>query len=96
MDRVHVEPVGSIQTVHQEPWATVLRVPLAGVRRPPTEGRVGEPWHPRVSVPMRPAEPARQGDRLVASVTALAVVLVLSGVLLAKRAGWRARPRQAA
>jgi hypothetical protein len=28
--RVHVEPVGAIQTVHQRPWATVLRVPLAG------------------------------------------------------------------
>jgi hypothetical protein len=25
----HVEPVGEIETVHEEPWATVLRVPLA-------------------------------------------------------------------
>jgi Phosphotransferase enzyme family len=28
--RVHAEPVGAIRTVHQRPWATVLRVPLAG------------------------------------------------------------------
>jgi hypothetical protein len=27
--RVHAEPVGAIQTVHERPWATVLRVPLA-------------------------------------------------------------------
>jgi hypothetical protein len=25
----HVEPVGAIETVHERPWATVLRVPLA-------------------------------------------------------------------
>ncbi len=38
MDRVvaedwicsHVEPVGAIETVHERPWATVLRVPLDG------------------------------------------------------------------
>jgi hypothetical protein len=28
--RGHVEPVGALQTVHEQPWATVLRVPLAG------------------------------------------------------------------
>jgi hypothetical protein len=28
--RAHVEPVGPIETAHQRPWATVLRVPLAG------------------------------------------------------------------
>jgi hypothetical protein len=28
--RVHAEPVGAIETVHERPWATVLRVPLAG------------------------------------------------------------------
>jgi hypothetical protein len=28
--RVHAEPVGTIETVHERPWATVLRVPLAG------------------------------------------------------------------
>ena len=27
--RAHVEPVGAIETAHQQPWATVLRVPLA-------------------------------------------------------------------
>ncbi len=27
--RAHVEPVGTIETVHERPWATVLRVPLA-------------------------------------------------------------------
>jgi hypothetical protein len=27
--RSHVEPVGAIATVHERPWATVLRVPLA-------------------------------------------------------------------
>jgi hypothetical protein len=27
--RAHVEPVGAIETAHQRPWATVLRVPLA-------------------------------------------------------------------
>jgi Phosphotransferase enzyme family len=27
--RGHVEPVGTIRTVHEQPWATVLRVPLA-------------------------------------------------------------------
>ena len=27
--RVHAEPVGTIETVHERPWATVLRVPLA-------------------------------------------------------------------
>jgi hypothetical protein len=27
--RMHVEPVGKIETVHERPWATVLRVPLA-------------------------------------------------------------------
>jgi hypothetical protein len=27
--RGHAEPVGAIETVHQQPWATVLRVPLA-------------------------------------------------------------------
>ena len=27
--RGHAEPVGAIQLVHQQPWATVLRVPLA-------------------------------------------------------------------
>ena len=26
--RLHVEPVGTIQTVHEQPWATVLRVPV--------------------------------------------------------------------
>jgi hypothetical protein len=26
---VHAEPVGTIETVHERPWATVLRVPLA-------------------------------------------------------------------
>jgi Phosphotransferase enzyme family len=28
--RGHAEPAGAIQTVHVQPWATVLRVPLAG------------------------------------------------------------------
>jgi hypothetical protein len=28
--RGHVEPIGMIETVHERPWATVLRVPLAG------------------------------------------------------------------
>jgi Phosphotransferase enzyme family len=28
--RAHVEPVGTIETVHERPWATVLRVPLNG------------------------------------------------------------------
>jgi hypothetical protein len=28
--RGHVDPAGPLQTVHVEPWATVLRVPLAG------------------------------------------------------------------
>jgi hypothetical protein len=27
--RAHVEPVGTIETTHERPWATVLRVPLA-------------------------------------------------------------------
>jgi hypothetical protein len=27
--RAHVEPVGTIQTAHERPWSTVLRVPLA-------------------------------------------------------------------
>jgi phosphotransferase family enzyme len=27
--RVHVQPVGTIETAHERPWATVLRVPLA-------------------------------------------------------------------
>jgi hypothetical protein len=27
--RGHAEPVGAIRTVHEQPWATVLRVPLA-------------------------------------------------------------------
>lgn len=27
--RVHVDPVGTIETVHERPWATVMRVPLA-------------------------------------------------------------------
>jgi Phosphotransferase enzyme family len=27
--RLHAEPVGAIETVHERPWATVLRVPLA-------------------------------------------------------------------
>jgi hypothetical protein len=27
--RAHVEPVGAIETAHDRPWATVLRVPLA-------------------------------------------------------------------
>jgi Phosphotransferase enzyme family len=27
--RAHVEPVGTIETAHERPWATVLRVPLA-------------------------------------------------------------------
>ena len=28
--RAHVESVGTIETTHERPWATVLRVPLAG------------------------------------------------------------------
>jgi hypothetical protein len=28
--RAHVEPVGVIETTHERPWATVLRVPLRG------------------------------------------------------------------
>jgi hypothetical protein len=28
--RAHVEPAGPIETTHERPWATVLRVPLAG------------------------------------------------------------------
>jgi hypothetical protein len=28
--RAHVEPVGAIETAHERPWATVLRIPLAG------------------------------------------------------------------
>jgi hypothetical protein len=28
--RTHVDPVGPIETEHQRPWATVLRVPIAG------------------------------------------------------------------
>jgi hypothetical protein len=28
--RGHVEPAGTIETVRERPWATVLRVPLAG------------------------------------------------------------------
>jgi hypothetical protein len=28
--RAHVEPVGAIETAHERPWATVLRVALAG------------------------------------------------------------------
>jgi hypothetical protein len=27
--RAHVEPVGAVETAHERPWATVLRVPLA-------------------------------------------------------------------
>ena len=29
--RARVDPVGPLETAHQEPWATVLRVPLARV-----------------------------------------------------------------
>lgn len=28
--RAHVEPIGQIETAHERPWATVLRVPIAG------------------------------------------------------------------
>jgi Phosphotransferase enzyme family len=28
--REHVEPLGAIETAHERPWATVLRVPVAG------------------------------------------------------------------
>jgi len=28
--RTHVQPVGPIETAHERPWATVLRVPVAG------------------------------------------------------------------
>jgi hypothetical protein len=28
--RAHVEPAGAIETAYEQPWATVLRVPLAG------------------------------------------------------------------
>jgi hypothetical protein len=28
--RAHVQPVGTIEMVHERPWATVLRVPVAG------------------------------------------------------------------
>ncbi len=28
--REHVEPVGTIEVVHERPWATVMRVPVAG------------------------------------------------------------------
>src|SRR2546423_3491056 len=27
--RAHVEPVGAIETAHERPWSTVLRVPVA-------------------------------------------------------------------
>jgi hypothetical protein len=30
--RAHVHPVGAIETVHERPWATVMRVPLTGDR----------------------------------------------------------------
>jgi hypothetical protein len=30
--RRHVDPAGAIETAHERPWATVLRVPLAGGR----------------------------------------------------------------
>jgi hypothetical protein len=28
--RKHVEPIGAIETTHERPWATVMRVPVAG------------------------------------------------------------------
>ena len=28
--RAHVRPAGAVETAHEQPWATVLRVPLAG------------------------------------------------------------------
>src|SRR5205085_3796872 len=57
--RAFVEPVGEIQVEHEEPWATVLRVPLADGGawfkacaafqwvEPPLTAHLFEPWRPR-------------------------------------------------
>jgi hypothetical protein len=45
--RLHVEPAGAIELVHERPWATVLRVPLAG----------GTAWF-KACAPVQAFEPA--------------------------------------
>jgi hypothetical protein len=68
-------------------------------RRPPTEAQVGEPWRHPTSAPVPSAERSGQPGWLIPSLGVLAAALVLAGglaVLAAKRAGRRARVRQAA
>jgi hypothetical protein len=68
-------------------------------RRPPSEAQVGEPWRHPTSAPVPPAEPSGQPSWLLPSVGVLAAALVLAGglaMLAARRAGRRARVRQAA
>jgi hypothetical protein len=49
--RDHVEPFGGIETEHERPWATVLRVPLAG----------GVAWF-KACAPVQAFEPRLTGD----------------------------------
>ena len=68
-------------------------------RRPPSEAQVGEAWRHPTSAPVPSAEPSGQPSWLLPSLGVLAAALVLAGglaMLAARRAGRRARVRQAA
>jgi hypothetical protein len=62
--RVHAEPVGTIETVHERPWATVLRVPLAG----------GVAWF-KACAPVQAFEPHLTADLFARWPDRVAVVL---------------------
>jgi hypothetical protein len=62
--RAHVEPVGAIETVHERPWATVLRVPVAdGVVWFKTCGPV-QAFEPRLTAELFARHPDRVAEVL--------------------------------
>jgi hypothetical protein len=62
--RSHVEPAGAIETAHEQPWATVLRVPLAnGVAWFKACGPV-QAFEPRLSAELFARHPERVAEVL--------------------------------
>jgi hypothetical protein len=58
--RAHVEPTGPIETTHERPWATAMRIPLAGGIAWFKECRSLQAFEPRLSAELS----ARWSDRV--------------------------------
>jgi hypothetical protein len=62
--RAHVEPTGAIETTHERPWATAMRIPLADGIAWFKECRSVQAFEPRLSAELCTRWPDRVGEVL--------------------------------